>query len=180
MAYIRNQERMVYQSVFDHVRLHLGILGWLNPVVSQLPFGATAPVTIVEETPEPKLGPMAPNTVAFSEGAVPDDVEGELGAASGGLYTIDHTFFIDVYGENVGIAKALSSDIRGILTGRLPGTSRYLTMGDYSVVPVVPATGHLMHFEDVEVDRPMGSPGKLRWEVVKLTCVHEFSATEGT
>jgi hypothetical protein len=37
MAYIRNQERMVYQSVFDHVRLHLTNLGWLNPDVTQLP-----------------------------------------------------------------------------------------------------------------------------------------------
>src|SRR5206468_8656570 len=98
-----------------HVRLHLYMLGWLNLDVSQLPFGATTAVTIVEETPEPKLGPMAPNTIAFSEGNVPDDAEGELGAASGGLYSVDHTFFIDIYGESVGVAKALSSAIRGIL-----------------------------------------------------------------
>jgi hypothetical protein len=179
MAYIRNQERMVYQSVFDYVRANLYTLGWLNLDVSQLPFGATTTVTIVEETPEPKLSSILPNTVAFSEGSVPDDEEAELGAASGGLYSIDHTFFVDVYAENIGIAKALSSDLRGIFTGRLPGTSRYQPMNDYSVMPASPASGHLLHFEDVQVDRPLGAPAKLRWEVVKLTCVHEFMAVEG-
>lgn len=179
MAFIRNQERMVYQTVFDHVRANLAALGWLNLDPEQMPFGATTPVTIIEETPEPKLGPIAANTIAFSEGRTPDDGEAELGAAHGGLWSVEHTFFIDIYGENVGIAKALSSDVRAILAGKLPGTSRYLPMKDYSGAAPVAAAGHLLHFEDVEVDRPMGSPAKLRWEVVKATCVHEFTATEG-
>jgi hypothetical protein len=179
VAFIRNQERMVYQTVFDHVRTHLDLLGWMSSNPLMMPFGASVPVTIVEETPEPKLGPLAPNTIAFSEGRTPDDSEGELGASWGGLWVVDHTFFIDIYAENIGIAKALSSDLRAVLAGRLPGTSRYLPMNDYSGAQVTPAEGHMLHFEDVEIDRPMGSPSKLRWEVVKATCVHEFTATEG-
>lgn len=177
MAYIRNQDRMVYQSVVDLLQWQLNALGWNSP---QPPFGATVPITFIEETPDPKLGPMAPNTVAFSEGSSPDDAEGELGAAYGGLWIVRYTFFVDVYGESVGVAKALASDLRGVLTGRLPGTSRYTYLTDYTQNPPAPAPGHLLHFEDVEVDRPMGGLGKLRWEVVKATAVHEYDAVENS
>jgi hypothetical protein len=175
MSYIRSQDRMVYQSVVDLLRLQMTQLGWCS---STPPFGASVPITFLEETPDPKLGAMAPNTVALTEGVQPDDVEGELGASYGGLWVIRHTFFIDVYGESVGVAKALSSDLRGILTGRLPGTSRYLYLTDYSLNPPSPAAGHMLRFEDVEVDRPLGGTGKLRWEVVKATAVHEYNAEE--
>jgi len=176
MAYIRNQDRMVYQTVFNHISSQLNLLGWtsLTP-----PFGAQSAITLLEEAPDFKGSAIKPNTVAMSEGAQPDDVEGELGASYGGLWIIRHTFFIDVYGESTGVAKALSSDLRGVLTGRLPGTSRYILMTDYSLNPPAVAAGHLLHFEDVEIDRPMGSPSKLRWEVVKATCVHHYHAVEG-
>lgn len=176
MAYIRSQDRMVYQSVADLLTSQLDSLGWNDP---EPPFGATVPITFMEEQAESKLAAIVPNTVAMSEGASPDDEEGELGAAYGGLWVIRHTFFIDIYGESIGIAKALASDLRGVLTGRLPGTSRYFLLTDYSLNPPAPAAGHLLHFEDVEVDRPMGGVGKLRWEVVKATAVHEYNATEG-
>ena len=175
MAYIRNQDRMVYQSVADLLQSQLQQLGWTSATP---PFGATVPITFLEEVLDPKLSAMAPNTVAMTEGIQPDDTEGELGAAFGGLWEIRHTFFMDVYGENISVAKAISSDIRGILTGRLPGTSRYLYLTDYSLVPPAAATDHTLRFEDVEVDRPLGGAGKLRWEVVKATAVHEYVATE--
>ena len=173
--YIRNQDRMVYQSVHELMKSQLTTLGWFD---SEPPFGATTPITLLEEALDPKLQAMAPNTVAMSEGDQPDDEEGELGAEYGGLWVIRHTFFIDVYGENHGVAKAISSDIRGVLTGRLPNTCRYFQMTDFSLVPPIKASGHLLHFEDVEVSRPMGPPFKLRWEVVKATCVHEYNATQ--
>jgi len=173
--YIRNQDRMVSQSVFDYVGAQLNGLGWNSTTP---PFGATAPITLLEEQLDPKLAAMAPNTVAFSEGHQPDDTEGELGAAYGGLWTVRHTFFVDIYGESIGVAKALSSDVRGIFTGRLPGASRYLLMKDYSAQPPTPTPGHLIHFEDVEVSRPMTGISKLRWEIVKATAVHEYNAVE--
>jgi hypothetical protein len=180
MAYIRSQDRMVYQSVFAYVSAQLNILGWKSSTVADLPFGATVPITLLEEQLDPKLAAMAPNTVAMSEGAQPDDQEGELGASYGGLWIIRHTLFVDIYGESIGVAKALSSDLRGMFTGKLPGTSRYLPMTDYSLNPPAPAAGHMLRFEDVEVDRPLGGASKLRWEVVKATAVHEYNATEGT
>jgi hypothetical protein len=168
---------MVYQSIFDYMTAQLDALEWNS---STPPFGASVPITLLEEQLDPKLGAIAPNTVAMSEGMQPDDEEGELGASYGGLWIIRHTLFVDVYGESIGVAKALSSDLRGIFTGRLSGTSRYLPMTDYSLNPPAPAPGHLLHFEDVQVDRPLGGPSKLRWEVVKATAVHEYSASEGT
>lgn len=178
MVYIRNQDRMVYQTVYNHMVTQLGILGWNSATP---PFGAQSAITILEEAPDFKGGAIQPNTVAMSEGAQPDDEEGELGASYGGLWIIKHTFFIDIYGESTGVAKALSSDLRGVFTGRLPGTSRYIRMIDYSLNPPAPAVDHLLRFEDVEIDRPMGgTPSKLRWEVVKATCVHQYNATEGT
>ena len=180
MAFIRNQERMVYQSVMDLVQGHLTTLGWLGQTdPNLLPFGATVPLTWLEATPDPKLDPLAPNTVAFTEGDTPDDEEGELGAVHGGLWRVEHTFFIDIYGESLGVAKALASDIRAILNGKLPGTSRYANLTDFSLTPPAQALGHILSFEDVEVTRPMAQPAKMRWEVVKATCVHEFHATEG-
>jgi hypothetical protein len=126
---------MVYQTVYELMKTQLQALGWFD---SEPPFGASVPATLLEEQLDPKLAAMAPNTVAMSEGMQPDDQEGELGASYGGLWIIRHTLFIDVYGESIGVAKALSSDLRGVLTGRLPGTSRYLPMTDYSLEP--PAT----------------------------------------
>jgi hypothetical protein len=174
--FIRSQERMVYQTVMDYLESNMASLGWMATDVETLPFGATAPITWMETTPDPKLGPIVANSIAFSEGDVPDDTDLEMGANLGGLWSVDHTFFIDIYGESQGVAQALSSDLRAILTGRLPGTARYQPLMDYSVVPAVAAAGHLLHFEDVEITRPVAQPSKLRWEVVKATAVHEFNA----
>ena len=179
MGFIRNQERMVYQSVMDHLEAQLTALGWLTSDPDQLPFGATVPLTWMEAVPEPKTEPLKVNTVAFSEGDTPDDAEAELGAAHGGLWSVEHTFFVDIYAESLGVAKALASDVRAILNGKMVGSSRYITMRDYSLTPPADASGHLLHFEDIEVARPMAQPSKLRWEVVKATCVHEFNAVEG-
>lgn len=178
--YLRNQDRMIYRSVFDYVSAQLAILGWTSSTLAGLPFGATTPVVILEDVPDPKLGSVAPNTLAFTQGTTPDDKEAELGSSGGGLWTTDHTFFVDIYSETVGIGKAIASDVRAILTGKLPGTSRYQPVMNYSVNPVVAAPGHLLHFEDVEVSRPEMNSYKLHWEIVKLTAIHEFSATENS
>jgi hypothetical protein len=179
VSFIRNQERMVYQTVMDHLESQLTTLGWLEEDPTLLPFGATVPLTWMEGMPEPKLEVLKPNTVAFTEGDTPDDQEGELGAVHGGLWSVEHTFFVDIYGESLGVAKALASDVRAILNGKMVGAARFISLTDYSLTPPATAPGHLLHFEDVEVTRPVAQPSKLRWEVVKATCVHEFHASEG-
>lgn len=174
MAYIRGQSRFVEQSVVDYLTNQLMTLGWMDP---EPPYAATQAVSVQDFAP-PKNGPLLPNTVAITTGVEPDDEEGELGCAGGGLWRTEHTFFIDVYAESQGIAKALVEDVRAVLIGKLPGTKRYLKMTDYSQTPPVEATGHLLHFEDVVKDTPTAE-SKLHWRVVKATCIHEFNASEG-
>lgn len=177
MAYLRGQERIVYRGIVDHVRTGLlASLGWAgtgSPL--QRPYGAAYPLTFTELALDPKLTTLDPNTIGFSEGLTPDEVEEELGANWGGLVSTSHTLFVDVYGENQSIAKAITSDIRAILIGRL-GFERYLPLLDPRdpAHPAIP--GHLIHFEDVQVDYPaVGSSSKLHWAVVKATAVHEYS-----
>ena len=181
MAYLRGQERFVYERVFSHLKERVTVgLSWdgsgLPP--GQLPWGASTPLTWQEQVPDPKLETVAPNTVSFTEGRHPDESEEELGAdGPGGLMSTIHTFFVDTYAENASIARALAGDIASVFRGRAPGASRYLSLKDYGSSGAPDAPGHLLRFEDVEVDFPaVGSTGKLRWAVVKVTCVHEWNA----
>ncbi len=183
MSFVRGQERFVYQAVFE--RLQQGLLTGLDwagttlgtALVPLYPYGATWPLAFQEQSLDPKLAPIVPNTIAISEGRIPDDVDLELGAESpGGLTSTTHTFFIDVYGESQSIARCIASDVRTLLTARLPGASRYLTLPDYLAAGAPALAGHLMHFTDVEVDFPaVGSAAKLHWVVVKVTVEHEWS-----
>lgn len=183
MTYIRGQERMVYQRVYDTITEGLlGPLDWagtsLRPVGTtalQYPYGAVYPLIFQEMIPDPKLAMIEPNTVSISEGRMPDENEEELGATEFGLVSVDHTFFVDIYAETQSLARALGGDVRAIFTGRL-GFSRYLTLRDYrqSGAPVM--EGHVLSFQDVELDFPaVGSPNKLHWSVLKLTAVHHYN-----
>lgn len=175
MAYIRGQERMVAQTTWDYVKAQLVALGWQDTAGS-LPYGAENPVRFQEFVPA-RGEATVPNTVAFTTGDEPEDSEGELGCAGGGLWITDRVAFIDVLAETQGVAKAIIDDIRAILSGRLPNCSRYQVMTDYSVDPNVP-TDHLIHYEHVVTEVPMGQEYKADWRVVKFTIVHEYTAVE--
>lgn len=172
MSYIRGQERMVYQTTYDYLYAQLTALGWFAAVGS-LPFGATAAITLTEELPLVNTA-VAANTVAFTEGKTTDDAAGEVGA---GLFLTTFTFFVDVYGENIGIAKAIASDVRAILTGKLTGTNRYQVLTDYSVTPNVPTTA-LIEYKDIEVERPLNQEFQRSWEVVKVTAELQWTGAE--
>lgn len=183
MTYIRGQERMVYQRIFDTLTEGLlGPLDWsgtsLRPpgeTALQFPYGATYPLIFEEMIPDPKLSMVEPNTVAISEGRMPDENEEELGASEFGLVSVDHTFFVDVYGETQSIARALGGDVRAIFTGRL-GFKRYLLLRDYRLPGAPEIPGHAIWFQDVELDFPaVGSPNKLHWTVLKFTAVHQYN-----
>lgn len=173
MAYARGQERLVSELVLRTLKHHLlTSLGWDGVALGRLPWGATVAPTIQDDLQaDPKTDVLAKNTVGLSEGRMPDDEELQMG---GGLDASTHTFFVDIYGETRSITKALAGDVRSIFTGRAPGARRVLTLPDYSQPgePVLP--GHLVHFEDVEVEFPDGL-GQTNWAVVKLTAIHEFN-----
>lgn len=175
MAYVRGQERLVYESVNDYLVAQLTTLGWIG--TGPHPFAATVPVTLLDEVPQ-KSAPIAPNSVAFTTGTDDADKEGELGSAGGGLWITEHVFFVDIFGENQGIAKALAADIRAVMTGRLPGSSRYFPFMDKTQTPAVALDDHLLHFEDVVTETPVAQDYKRDWRVVKATVVHEYNAVE--
>lgn len=184
MAYVRGQERLVYENVNDYLTTQLGVLGWLDDTINgdadppvYGPFGATSPITLVDEVPV-KTAAVKPNTVAFTSGKELTDTEEELGAAGGGLWETQQAFFIDIFGENQGIAKAIQGDVRAILTGRLSGTSRYIPFYDKTQQPPVVAPGHQLHFEDVEGDTPLAQEYQQDWRVIKVTACHEYNAVE--
>lgn len=179
MAYIRGQETFVQEEVVE--RLRLGLLEGLHYDGStlptgQLPWGMSVPLTFVEAPPDPllsgaKTDVIAPNTVALSEGFMPVDEELEMG---GQLIQSVHTFFIDVYGEDRGIAKRIALDVRALMTGRVQGYPRVFQLRNWAdpAKPVI--AGSLLRIEDVELDYPgVGAPMKMHWAVVKLTVHHE-------
>lgn len=170
MAWLRGQERLVYSRVYRHVRQWMLVeFGWDGALLGRMPYGAGKPLTM-QDMPIVNRGnvPIQPNAVAFTEGAMPDDTDLEIG---GGLQETKHTIFIDIFGETISMSKAIAGDLRSILIGRPEGCSRYLTLLDAqgNTVP-----GHLIHFEDVEVAFPDGLD-QPNWGVVKATAVHEWN-----
>jgi len=173
MAWVRGQERFVYQRVYKQIEHHLLVtLGWDGQLLGHMPWGAQKPLTLQDMPLDPKTGPLTPNAVALTEGHQPDDLEGQLG---GGLYETTSTIFIDIFGESMSVTKSIASDIRNILLGTAIGGNRYLDFVDYSdpTEPAVP--GHVIHLEDIEVAYPTGM-GEVNWAVVKVTPVHEWES----
>jgi hypothetical protein len=176
VSYVRGQAAYVEETIRRYLTEQLAVLGWqADPGTTALPYGATAAVTLIDYLPKREEA-VAENTVAMTSGDEQDDAEAELGAASGGLFSTERVYFIDVFGESPGIALRLADDIKAIFTGKLTGTQRYQPVRDF--VNGGNLDGHVLHFETVVRSKPVAQDYKRDWQVVKLTAVHEFSATE--
>lgn len=172
MAWVRGQERFVTELVTRQLKTRLlGDLQWDGVELGHLPYGAQVPLTFIEMRPDPKLEPMGKNIVALSAGRMPDDEDQEMG---GYLQSTRHTFFVDIYAESSSISRVLAADVRSIFTGRAPGCCRMLMLPNYADAGEPYLPGHLIEFEDVEVDFPEGL-GQGHWAVVKLTAVHSWN-----
>ena len=171
MAYVRGQERMVTMLAFTTVRDTLmGPLGWDGVLLGRLPFQATVVPTITEHgDPKVKVDPLVKNAIGFSEGMMPNDEVLQLGD---GLQSQTHTYFVDVYGENLSIAKQLAHDVRGCFTGR-HGRST-IALPDYSQPGSPAMPGHLVTYDGIVTEFPE-SLDQRNWAVVKFTAVHEFN-----
>ena len=174
MAFLRGQERLVKKTVGMYLLGQLDALGWFAP---QAPYGATGPLTLIDHVPAAH-SLLVPNTLGFTSGPIPADEEAELGASTGGLWHTEHVFFCDIYGESIGVAEALASDVRAAFTGRLPGARRAQPLVDYSQTPPAVAAGHYLEFEDVLTEPLDSQQYKRTWQVVKLTAHHYYNATE--
>lgn len=174
MAYIRGQERLAYKTLGEYLLVQLNVLGWFNTAA---PYGAVGPLSLLEYVPA-RHEELQDNTLALTEGPQLKDEEGEMGAATGGLWSSPTIYFIDLFGESLGVTRALASDVKAILQGRLPGTNRYQPIKDHTQPGAPLAPGHYLHFEDVEVDSPSADGYKRTWRVVKVTAHHIYSASE--
>lgn len=171
--YVRGQERMVTQQTFDTMRDTLyGPLGWDGLLLGRLPFQATVKPTILEDSTSSnkiKTDVQVKNTIGFSEGQMPPDDSLELGD---GLQEQVHTYFVDIYGESLSIARQLAHDVRGIFTDR-HGRS-CVELLDYSQDGHPVMVGHLVFYEDVETEYPE-TLSERDWAVVKITARHQFN-----
>lgn len=176
MSYVRGQAAYAEETVRRALTDQLTALDWFATDPSTLPYGATTAVTLIDYLPAKETA-VADNTVAMTSGDEDDDVDQELGAASGGLFMTTRVYFLDIFGESQGIALRIADDIKAILTGKLPGTNRYVPVLD----PVNGGTlaGHLLEFTNVTRTKPVSADYKRNWQVVKATVEHTFSAVEG-
>lgn len=176
MTYVRGQAAYVEETIRSYLATQLGVLGWMG-AAGTLPYGAQSPVVIIDYLPA-ATDPVADNTIAMTCGDEDDDTPQELGAASGGLFQTTRPYFIDIFGEGPGIALRIADDVKAIFTGKLAGTSRYQKVLDPVTGGGATLANHLLEFADVVRTKPQNVDYKRNWQVVKLTCNHQFDASE--
>lgn len=163
MAYLAYAVRHLQKSMEDHVLEWLQGRGWMT--AASVPFGASVTRFQRGAMEESELTSVSGNLVAVSFGGEPDDDPQELG---GGLMMVAHAMFVDCLGEKEAIALALASDVKDLLAGRAPMTTRYPTLYDYTGDPRTPVVGYGLELTDVV--RVEGNPSVRRnWHVVKAT-----------
>ena len=164
--YFRHSSRHLQTAATDRVENHLKALGWIGPQDST-PFGATPVKFVRRRIEETDLQSVTPNMVAVMFGDEDDDRELELGA---GLLGITFPMWIDVVGDSDPIGLALAGDIKDNLTGRYPGTSRFLEVRDYTTSRVgVPVPGWRAEFVEVIRSRPQVEAWRKFWQVINVT-----------
>lgn len=166
MTYLRFVVRHLQRSIEDAVEEHLDALGWLGPVV---PFGEQPVVFQRGRMDESELRAVTGNLVAVSFGNEPDDTPLELG---GGLQLSEHFLFVDVIGREESVALVIASDLKDALSGRAPGTSRYVRLRNYLTDPPTLVDDHLIELIDVMRERPDTVDYRRNWHVVKATVQH--------
>jgi hypothetical protein len=130
--------------------------------------------TFLEYQPDEAGEEIKANTVSIILGDETADDEEELGAAQGGLYSVEFPVFVDIYGANAPIAVSIASDVKAIL-GDLSLFVRDFT-GDAE--GVLTDEHIVVDRGTVSVERPSASLGSadLRkyWRVTKATATVYF------
>lgn len=171
MTWLRHAGRHVHASVMNEVRDQLTTLGWL--AADSLPFGtANADVVTLVDTPafagDALAQAITSGVVSCTLGDEMPPMEEELG---GPLSVQEYPLFFDVFQKTDAAAKALASDIRDILLGRLPGTRRWLPL--INQVTNTEVVGWRIELDDVERVGPHATI-PLHWQVVHVTASAYF------
>lgn len=158
---IRHASRHLLQSVHDHLRDQLDVLGWLTPGGFK-----SRPVTLQTYIPPDGPDSSPPNTIVLTLGDEPDEIPEELGD---GLVSVEQVLFVDVWGENQPVSLALADDLKDVLRGRRPGLSRRIPFYDYTQHPRAPLPTVVVETSDVIRLRPDNNDFRRNWMVVKAT-----------
>lgn len=150
------RDRMIWYAVWDLIREHLDMLGWLqDPVTNNLP---RQPVEIpFGGFPDGEA--ITPNGIAV----MPFDttfVGLEVGST---LSRGDQIFVVDIFAEDHATGVALRGDISAILRGEYPSIGRTRNVVEvYDQDLATPALIATLDIEDVRNDKAPG--GAEAWE----------------
>ena len=168
MAFLRHAGRHVHHTVANHIETQLGVLNWTT--VGNVPFDS--PPVQVRRTSAIVGGTLGKTTkagtVAVTLGNEFASDPEELG---GPLSSQEYPIFIDVFQDTEATTLALALDVKDILMGRFPNTSRFLPVIDQTTG--TPVDGWKIEFDDVERVEPDYNFA-LFWQVVKVTAVAYF------
>jgi hypothetical protein len=143
--------------------------GWTGSTIN---FGTPACI-VVDYQPDERKADIAVNTVAVSLGDIDIDVDEELGATYGGLWSIRIPVFIDVYGEKQAISVAICDDLRDMFFGQ--------------IIPMVDQVTNLsISGANIEIDKvlgphqPTGSAAmdgfKKFWRIIRVDAILYYAA----
>jgi hypothetical protein len=165
MVWLRHSLRHVHRTIYDCVVTGMTSLGWAGPTT---PFSAD-PVQFLSEFPKEfnlAKAILEPNKLVVTYGIEFPATWLELG---GVLAEQRIPFFVDIYGETEGITLALATDVRDLLMGRFPVSSRRIPVKDYTSTTPTAVDGWMIEFMDLEripvQGRPEGATVRFNAEV---------------
>jgi hypothetical protein len=172
--FLRYPARSVLQSAADHMKTHLGEIGWLTE--GQTPFGAPV-VTIVTVRPfqgmQLNTDIVSDCTIAITLGTEKVEEWQEVG---GPLARQDYPIFYDVFANKDAICSALADDVKSILLARGGPQQRFLQITDYGVDPPTVRSDWYVELNDVEKVVPEHNFA-LAWQAVHATAEAYFQET---
>lgn len=136
--------RMIQEAIYRELRGALESLGWFDSN------RAHSPIIFLAEAVEDQAA-VAVNTAALTSTFV-DETEEELGS-----HFSEHrwTFYVDFYAENEAIGTHFTSDLKDIVSGRMPSIGRSeprISVYDYT--QATPSWIFDVGVENVFMDRP--------------------------
>lgn len=137
---MRWRQRMVQQTLVDHVTAELDTLEWMGP--DRL-FGLSEDLSIIEVQPD-EVTEIPANVLALYIEDQDRDTERQMG---GGLYSIDYSLLADMRCEQASITVSLAEDVKQVLH-RLA-----MRVRDYSEETPV-ETNEVVEVEVEAVERP--------------------------
>jgi len=113
--------RFIYDSLWYMLKGSLGLLGWFNPTVTDIPPGTrqNLPVQFLARQLD-WTQPITLNTLAFA----PDDVSSEEKELGSIMMEDVWVYYCDIFAESEAISLQLAGDMKDILWGKMSAVGR--------------------------------------------------------